>query len=83
MRGSSPAPRRATIADVAEAVGVSRATVSKALNGRGDISAETRDRVLQADAARTHRAPTGPAHASARSCAGYGVGYAGSGRVPR
>ena len=39
-------PRRATLADVAAAAGVSKATVSKALNGRDDISTETRERVL-------------------------------------
>ena len=34
--------------DVAEAAGVSVATASKALNGRQDVSAATRDKVLQA-----------------------------------
>lgn len=37
--------RRATIAAIAEEVGVSVATVSKVLNGRGDVAAETRTRV--------------------------------------
>ena len=36
---------RATIAAIAEEVGVSVATVSKVLNGRGDVAAETRTRV--------------------------------------
>ena len=36
---------RATIAAIAEDVGVSVATVSKVLNGRGDVAAETRTRV--------------------------------------
>jgi LacI family transcriptional regulator len=36
---------RPTLADVANAAGVSRATVSKVLNGRHDVSAETRSRV--------------------------------------
>ncbi len=42
--------RRATIQDLARAVGVSKGTVSRALNGYADISPETRERV--ADAAR-------------------------------
>lgn len=37
--------RRATIAAIAKEVGVSIATVSKVLNGRGDVAAETRIRV--------------------------------------
>ena len=36
-----------TIHDVAKAVGASTATVSKALNGRKDVSAEMRDKVLK------------------------------------
>ena len=39
---------RATIRDVAAEAGVSIATVSKALNGRGRMTAETRERVLGA-----------------------------------
>lgn len=38
--------RAATIADVAARAGVSRQTVSRAINGLGEISAETRQRVL-------------------------------------
>ncbi|HMK96100.1 MAG TPA: LacI family DNA-binding transcriptional regulator [Acidimicrobiales bacterium] len=38
--------RRWTIADVAERAGVSVGTASKALNGRGNLSAETRLRVI-------------------------------------
>ncbi|MER3405824.1 MAG: AMP-dependent synthetase, partial [Chloroflexota bacterium] len=38
--------RKITIADVAEAAGVSRQTVSRVLNAKGEISAETRERVL-------------------------------------
>lgn len=45
---SDPGHLRATLADVATAVGVSRATVSKALNGRDDVSEATRERVLAA-----------------------------------
>jgi LacI family transcriptional regulator len=38
-------PRRTTLAQVADAAGVSIATVSKVLNNRGDVSIETRRRV--------------------------------------
>jgi DNA-binding LacI/PurR family transcriptional regulator len=41
------ARRRATISQVAELAGVSKATVSKAFNNRGGVSGETRDRVLK------------------------------------
>jgi len=41
-----PTRRRATLTDIATAAGVTKGTVSKALNGRDDISPETRDRVL-------------------------------------
>ncbi|WP_235008293.1 LacI family DNA-binding transcriptional regulator [Microbacterium timonense] len=44
---------------MAATVGVSRATVSKALNGRGDISDETRERVLAAVAELGYRPTTG------------------------
>jgi len=40
--------RAVTIADVAALAGVSIGTVSKALNGRGQLRAETRDRVMAA-----------------------------------
>jgi LacI family transcriptional regulator len=42
--------RAATIAQVAQRAGVSIGTASKALNGRGQLRAETRDRVLAAAA---------------------------------
>ncbi|GIH27158.1 LacI family transcriptional regulator [Acrocarpospora phusangensis] len=41
-------PRAATINDVAARAGVSIATASKALNGRGQVRDETRQRVLEA-----------------------------------
>ena len=40
--------RRATIADVARRAGVSRQTVSRAINDKGEITVETRERVLTA-----------------------------------
>ncbi len=40
--------RRATIADVAAAAGVSRGTVSLALNGKGRMADSTRKRVKEA-----------------------------------
>src|SRR5687768_9114140 len=39
--------QRTTLAEVADAAGVSVATVSKVLNDRADVSAETRRRVLK------------------------------------
>ena len=44
-RNSGPAGKRATILDVAAAAGVSRQTVTRAMNGMTGISAETSDRV--------------------------------------
>ncbi|WP_049578624.1 LacI family DNA-binding transcriptional regulator [Streptomyces sp. SBT349] len=46
-RGDTPG-RAATISDVAALAGVSPGTASKALNGRGRLRPETRERVLQA-----------------------------------
>lgn len=46
--GGGARPRRATIIDVAAAAGVSRQTVSRAVNDLPGISAETREKVLAA-----------------------------------
>lgn len=61
-----PNARRATLDDVALAVGVSKATVSKALNGRDDISPQTRERVLAAVAALEYRPTTVPSPVASR-----------------
>ncbi|UZN04225.1 LacI family DNA-binding transcriptional regulator [Cellulomonas sp. S1-8] len=53
-----PSPRRVTLDDVARRAGVSKATVSKALNGRDDIAPDTRDRVLATVEAMGYRATT-------------------------
>lgn len=42
----SGASRRTTLADIAARAGTTVSTVSKVLNGRADVSAETRERVL-------------------------------------
>ena len=39
--------KRTTIDDVAREAGVSRQTVSRAINGMGGISADTRTRVME------------------------------------
>ena len=39
--------KKLTIADVAEYLGVSKTTVSRAISGKGRVSEETRKRVLQ------------------------------------
>lgn len=38
--------KKLTISDVAEALGVSKTTVSRAISGKGRIGAETKERVL-------------------------------------
>lgn len=60
------AARRPTLSDIAAAVGVSKGTVSKALNGRGDISSEMRERVLAAVAELDYRPTTLSSSVSAR-----------------
>lgn len=50
--GSLPAPgKRLTIAELAQRIGVSKATVSRALNNKPDVDAETRRRILELVAA--------------------------------
>lgn len=51
----SGTPRRATIIDVAERAGVSRQTVSRAMNDLPGISAPTREKVLEAAKALNYR----------------------------
>jgi LacI family transcriptional regulator len=46
----------ATIADVARAAGVSVSSVSRVINGKGDVSAQTREAVLRAMAATSYAA---------------------------
>lgn len=48
MADTQRGPGRATLADVARLAGVSIATASKAINGRAQVRAETRVRVLRA-----------------------------------
>ena len=47
MEAHETAPSRATIRDIARHAGVSVATVSRVINGRPDVSAETREAVLR------------------------------------
>ena len=60
---------RPTIADVAHRVGVSRAAVSFAVNGRPGVGAETRARILRAAEELDWR-PSGPARALTQARAG-------------
>ncbi len=50
---------RPTLSDIAEAAGVSKATVSKVLNGRSDVAAETRERVAALLKKHNYLAPGG------------------------
>lgn len=58
--------KRATLDDVAAAAGVSKATVSKTLNGRDDVAAATRERVLAAVVALGYRSTTAVGPGAAR-----------------
>lgn len=53
--GTASRPQRATIADVAREAGVSRTTVSHALNGLGKVNSETRDKVKDVAARLNYR----------------------------
>lgn len=48
LLGRHPEPRPVSMAEVAEAAGVSQQTVSRVVNGRPNVSERTRDRVLLA-----------------------------------
>jgi DNA-binding LacI/PurR family transcriptional regulator len=65
----TPRPARPTIADVARRVGVSRAAVSFAVNGRPGVGKETRSRILRA-AEELGWQPSGPARALSHARAG-------------
>lgn len=62
-----------TINDVAQATGVSISTVSKALNGTGRVSAETRERI-QREAARLGFVPRSQSGTQANADLAYSVG---------
>ncbi len=58
--GGPPPARRVTLDDLARAAGVSKGTVSKALNGRDDVSGSTRERVLATATELGYRSTTHP-----------------------
>jgi LacI family transcriptional regulator len=67
---TTPRPRRsATLKQIADELGISMMTVSRALNGRGRISPETRERVLEA-ARRLKYRPNRLVHAIKRGRSG-------------
>lgn len=55
MESSGTGPRRVTIDDVARSAGVSRQTVSRALNDKEEIGVATKQRVLDAALALGYR----------------------------
>jgi LacI family transcriptional regulator len=72
LQARSPAPRRATIRDVAREAGVSVATVSRVLNDHPHVSPKTRDAVLRS--VRAHGFST---NRSARGLSGGRSGLVG------
>lgn len=54
---TTPTTQKATLAAIAELAGVSTPTVSKVLNGRDDVAAATRDRVLEVMRSLNYRSP--------------------------
>lgn len=58
MTTGSPAPARPTLENIAELAGVSTPTVSKVLNGRVDVAAGTRERVLQISKELNYHSPS-------------------------
>lgn len=58
-------PSRVTMADIAREAGVSVPTVSKVLNGRGDVASETRAKVQEAVTAHRYRRRGSAQHARA------------------
>ncbi len=75
--------KRPTIIDIARAVGVSKAAVSYALNGRGGVSQETRDRILDVAADMGWRASSAARALSSDRAATVGVVLARSPEVLR
>lgn len=65
MQNAAPRP---TLEQVATAAGVSKATASKVLNGRPNVSADTRRRVQEAIDRLGYTPTTGPRPAQARPC---------------
>ncbi|GAA4880229.1 MULTISPECIES: LacI family DNA-binding transcriptional regulator [Saccharopolyspora] len=65
--------KRPTIIDIAREVGVSKAAVSYALNGKGGVSPETRERILDVAAALGWRASTAARALSSDRAASVGV----------
>ncbi|GAB3690069.1 LacI family DNA-binding transcriptional regulator [Saccharopolyspora tripterygii] len=75
--------KRPTIIDIAREVGVSKAAVSYALNGRGGVSPETRDRILDVAAELGWRASSAARALSSDRAATVGVVLARSPEVLR
>src|SRR5215211_3361841 len=72
-RTAMPERRRATITDVAARAGVSKATVSVVLSGKGRVKDATRARVLAAAEELDYRTEAGPAAPHALGRAGGSI----------